>query len=216
MLRTRVISFVDGFNLYHAIDRLKRPELKWLNLRALSQLLIRARTEKLTSVYYFSAYATHMPELVQKRHQNYVRALELQGIQPVLGNFKNKNRKCPDCRYKWIGHEEKETDVNIALFLLDLAYRNIFDRALVISNDSDLVPAIKMVKERFPEKRITTVAPPQCKHSNELINASSDKTKINIQHLERSLLPAVVSDASRLISVSRPLEYMPSSVNASV
>ncbi len=32
MKRDRVISFIDGFNLYHAIANLKRPHLKWLDL----------------------------------------------------------------------------------------------------------------------------------------------------------------------------------------
>lgn len=29
-----VIVYIDGFNLYHAIDRLNEPSLKWLDLRA--------------------------------------------------------------------------------------------------------------------------------------------------------------------------------------
>lgn len=139
----------------------------------------------------------------------YIHALELRGVIPILGQFKMKNRKCPACDHRWVGHEEKETDVNIALFLLNLAYEDQFDRALVISNDSDLAPAIRMVRKCFPEKRITTVAPPGLFHSRELMQASSDKTKIRVEHLERCLLPLVVADPSGLISVSRPHEYMP-------
>lgn len=209
MQRKRVVSFIDGFNLYHAIDNLRRPELKWLNLMTLSQVFLKHLSEELIGVFYFSAYADHMPEPIQKRQKAYVQALAMQGIQPILGHFKRKNRKCPKCHHNWIGHEEKETDVNIALLLLDLAYQDTFDRALVISNDSDLAPAIRMIRKRFPEKYITTVAPPHCLHSNELIKASSDKTKIRIEHLERCLLPSVVTDASRLVSISRPKEYEP-------
>jgi hypothetical protein len=157
----RVITFVDGFNLYHAIDRLKRHELKWLDLRALSGVFLNSNFEQLTNVLYFSAYASHMGKSAQNRQKAYVKALELTAVKPILGHFKEKDRKCPDCKHKWIGHEEKETDVNIALFLLDSAYQNFFDRALVITNDSDLAPAIQMTRKRFPEKRITTVAPPQ-------------------------------------------------------
>ncbi len=138
--------------------------------------------------------------------------LELTGVVPVLGHFKEKTRKCPSCNHRWIGHEEKETDVNIALSLLNLAYQNAFDRILIISNDSDLAPAIRMVRHYFPQKRITTVAPPHYFHSRELIQASSDKTKVRIEHLERCLLPPIVTDASRLISVSCPQEYAPKTV----
>ncbi len=209
MHRQRVISFIDGFNLYHAISIHNRPELNWTDLKALSRVFLKSYSEDLSQVLYFSAYADHVSESTKKCQKAYIRALELKGVTPVLGYFKKKDRKCPTCDYKWIGHEEKETDVNIALFLLDLAYQDAFDRALVISNDSDLAPAIRMVRKRFPEKRITTIAPPRNFHSSELIQVSTDKTKIRIEHLERCLLPLVVSDPSGLISVSRPQEYMP-------
>ncbi|MBX3719538.1 MAG: hypothetical protein KF898_07815 [Parachlamydiales bacterium] len=97
----------------------------------------------------------------------------------------------------------------MALFLLDSAYQDLFDRALVVTNDSDLAPAIRLTRERFPEKRITTVAPPNYYHSNELIKVSSDKARIRIEHLEANLLPPIVTDASRVISVHRPHEYAP-------
>ncbi len=216
MQRTRVISFIDGFNLYHAIDKLQRPELKWVNLKALSQIFLKSYSEELIEVFYFSAYAEHMPEPTQKQQKDYFRALELKGVKTILGHFKKKNRRCPECHNKWIGHEEKETDVNIALYLLHLAYRDAFDRALVISNDSDLAPAIQMIRKFFPKKRVTTVAPSHHYHSNELIKVSSDRTKIRVEHLERCLLPLVVSDASGLISVSRPQGYMPNVVAHSI
>lgn len=116
MQRKRVISFIDGFNLYHALDNLERPELKWLNLMTLCQMFLKSYSEELVGVFYFSAYADHMPEPAQKRQKSYVRALELKGVKTILGHFKKKNRRCPDCHHRWIGHEEKETDVNIALF----------------------------------------------------------------------------------------------------
>lgn len=189
MNRNRVISFVDGFNLYHAIDALKRPELKWTDLRALSNVYLKSHSEELNKVFYFSAYADHVSESKQKAQKTYISALQLKGVNPIMGHFKKKNRKCPTCNYRWVGHEEKETDVNIALFLLNLAYQNAFDRALLISNDSDLAPAIRMVRECFPQKRITIVTPPQCYSSYELLQVASDKTKIRVDHLERCPLP---------------------------
>jgi uncharacterized LabA/DUF88 family protein len=209
MKRDRVISFIDGFNLYHAIANLKRPHFKWVDLSLLSKQFVKPVSEELKKVFYFSAFAEHLNESSQKRQQAYIRALELRGVQLVLGHFKNKDRRCPDCSYKWIGHEEKATDVNIALRLLDLAYRNEFDRAILITNDSDLAPAIELVRLRFPIKRITTIVPPHRYHSNELIRASSDKSKIRVEHLERCLLPENMSDASGLITIRRPQEYDP-------
>ena len=209
MNRQRVVAFIDGLNLHHAIASLRRQELEWVDLKALSKVFLNSKVEQLTEVFYFSTFAKHVAESTQKRQIAYIKALELTGIRPILGHFKEKNRGCPACKHTWIGHEEKESDVNIALYLIDSAYQGLFDRALVITNDSDLAPAIQMTRERFPEKRITTVAPPNYYHSNELIKVSSDKARIRPKHLEHCLLPAVVTDASRLISISRPLEYAP-------
>ena len=38
----RVACFIDGFNLYHAIARLGRPHVKWLDLRRLMQRYVHA------------------------------------------------------------------------------------------------------------------------------------------------------------------------------
>jgi uncharacterized LabA/DUF88 family protein len=181
--------------------------LKWVDLRKLSELFIGSQSEQLSQVLYFSSFATHVSEPVQARQKAYITALQLCGVKPVLGHFKNKERFCPNCSSRWIGHEEKETDVNIALELLDLASQDAYDRALLVSNDSDLAPAVRKVLERFPYKRITIVAPPLSRQCNELIHAASDKTKIREQQLERCLLPEWVSDASNLVSVRRPVEY---------
>jgi uncharacterized LabA/DUF88 family protein len=204
------ICLIDGFNLYHAIASLKRPELKWVDLRTLSSVFLNSSIEKLDHVFYFSAYADHVSERAQKSQRSYIKALQLSGVKPVLGQFKKKERKCPSCSHTWVSYEEKETDVNIASFLIDLAYQDLFDRALIISNDSDLAPSIRTVRKRFPEKRITTIAPPNYYHSNELIQVSSDKARIRTEHLERSLLPHTVFDTSGTVSVSCPEDYLPS------
>jgi uncharacterized LabA/DUF88 family protein len=205
----RVISFVDGFNLYHAIAALDRPELQWVDLRTLSQTFVRPISETLVNVFYFSSYANHINRPVQKAQKTYVDALKLRKVIPIFGHFKQKERICPSCKYKWNSNEEKETDVNIASSLIDLAYQNVFDRAMIISNDSDLVPAIRLIRKRFPQKRITTIAPPHYYHSNSLIKVASDKARIRIEHLEQSLLPPVITDAAKLISITRPYEYSP-------
>ncbi len=131
----RVIAYVDGFNLYHAIAALKKPHLKWLDLHKLAAGVC-GQDETLMGVHYFSAYATWLPEQVG-RHREYVKALQHVGVRPVMGHFKEKRRSCRECGAKWVGHEEKETDVAIAVQLMADAFTDQFDRALIISADSD-------------------------------------------------------------------------------
>lgn len=212
MKRDRVISFIDGFNLYHAINRLKQPHLNWLDLRNLSHLFVKSQSEELIQILYFSALSIHTSEENQMYQKAYITAQNLLGIKVILGQFKKKSRYCSLCSSHSVTHEEKETDVNIALSLFELAYQDVYDRAFLISNDSDQVPAIRKVLEHFPDKKITIVAPPLSRQCNELIQVASDKTKITVHHLERSLLPDIIKDPSGLVSVVRPKEYAPSPV----
>ena len=72
-------------------------------------------------------------------------------------------------------HEEKHTDVNVAITLLEKAMTNLFDRAYLLSEDNDYVPVVKRVKELYPEKEIIICPPPQknyCVHS--LLQASGE------------------------------------------
>lgn len=155
---SRVITYIDGFNLYHAVDDLKDQSLKWLDLWALSASLLR-ENETLIGVNYFSAFATWLNE-PYARHRVYVAALQARGVSAIMGKFKQKPRSCRACGAKWVGHEEKETDVHIAVRLVADALLNDFERAIVISADSDLAPALRVVRQHRPEKQLLVVAPP--------------------------------------------------------
>lgn len=204
----RVICFIDGFNLYHAIKRLRKPHLKWINLWTLSECFIGSRSQELKDVLYFSAYAYWLPGPVA-RHRAYVSAVRANGVTAILGRFKEKDHRCPVCRHSWKGHEEKETDVNLALALLNLARLEEYDRAFVVSRDSDLAPAIRLCREAFPEKKFTVIAPPHLGHSTELTSAAQDKAKITMSHLERCVMPEIVTDAGGNAVAWRPPKYRP-------
>jgi uncharacterized LabA/DUF88 family protein len=181
----RVIAFIDGYNLYHAIDDAGRHDLKWLNLWELSEALIRNdRRAELVEVLYFSAFATWKPEQYA-RHRHYVAALKSAGVKIILGNFKRKPRKCNRCLNEWTAHEEKESDVNIAIHLLDKAQRDEYDEALLLTADTDLTPAIRLVRERYRSKSIVSVLPPGRQYVGSLIDASSSKIRLSFELLER-------------------------------
>lgn len=199
--------FIDGFNLYHALLRLRRPHLKWLDLRA---LMIRqtSKSEAISSIYYFSAYANWLPG-PKRRHQQYVSALQASDVTVILGSFKDKDRFCSHCKSTTVGHEEKETDVNIALCMLNEAYKDSYDRAYLVSRDSDLKPAIAMIRAEFPQKEIIVVAPPHAGHSTDLLRVANGKRKISSDQVEQCLFPEFVTDAGGNIAATRPVEYDP-------
>lgn len=199
---------MDGFNLYHAVNDLKRNELKWVDLRKLMECFIDPKVHKISDVYYFSAFAEWLTEPA-KRHKIYVNALKSRGITPVLGRFKDKDLGCSKCGHRWVGHEEKQSDVNLAIWMVREAYRSNYDEAFLVSQDSDLAPVIGLIHE-FPRHRgVKLIGPPGRPHSKELIAATDKQVKIKPIHLERSLFPEEVLDASGKLVARRPAAYDP-------
>ena len=153
-----VIFFIDGFNVYHSIKRKKTyHKYLWLNYRSIAERFIK-KGDTISKIYYFSAYATWKPHSM-KRHRKLVDALKSKNVNVVLGKFKKKDRHCKVCGASFLAREEKQTDVNIAVYLFKEAYENNYDTAFIMTNDTDLIPAIKMVKNSFPSKKIGVLFP---------------------------------------------------------
>lgn len=152
---SRVVFLVDGFNLYHSIRDLCKDttvNTKWLDIRSLCQsyLHLFGKDALLTDIYYFSAIRFYMqssdPGIIS-RHKLYIRCLEDTGIITILGRFKEKSVFCHKCSSKLKKHEEKETDVSIAIKILQLAFFDLADIIVIITGDTDLAPAVKAAFE---------------------------------------------------------------------
>jgi uncharacterized LabA/DUF88 family protein len=168
--------FVDGFNLYHALDgNSSFHKYKWLDLHQLALHFSKPPYENLQGVKYFTAYASWRPSDTVSRHKAYVKALQSVGVQVVLGRFQAKQRICKaprGCGLSFTVHEEKLTDVNIAVSIVEACVTNRCDILYLISGDNDLVPALETAKRLCSSLEITVVLP---------INAKA-KTLTNICH----------------------------------
>ena len=204
----RVKCFVDGFNLYHAIADLRANHLKWLDLRKLAGAFIKPTQEKLETVFYFSAYPTWLQDSY-RRHQIYVKALETMGVTVIIGHFKEKPKRCLSCGVQWRAHEEKQSDVNFAIHLLHEAHIDGFDKAFLITADSDLCPAIDLVLDTFPEKELVILTPPNRYQIAREIRSKVTTNKIKQKHLNVSLLPEAIYDKAGQLICARPIEYAP-------
>ncbi len=150
--------YIDGFNMYYALqEKHYYHKYKWLNYRKLAESLIGAKDE-ITGIFCFTAYVNWKPES-KKRHQNYIKVLHSVGVDTIRGRFMNKTIKCHLCHKMFKTHEEKQSDVNIALKVLGDAVQDLYDKAVIISADSDLIPVIKSVQEHAPEKEIGVMFP---------------------------------------------------------
>jgi len=75
------------------------------------------------------------------------------------------------------------------LFDLTLDQNYSYDVAMLITNDSDMKPAIATVKRLFPAKTIDVIYPIDSKQSIELKSVCDNVHKIKEYHLWTSLLP---------------------------
>ncbi len=92
-------------------------------------------------VEYFTTLATWDPAKVA-RHRLFIKANEAEGVRITYGEFKRKQRKCPERKSLIKTFEEKQTDVNIAIRLFELAAQDRYDNAIIVSGDTDLIPAV--------------------------------------------------------------------------
>ena len=180
---SRISFFVDGFNVYHAINNPRLYKYKWLNYRKLCECFLKPQ-DTIGEIYFFTAFVPwSTPKIL--RHQTLIRALRNVGITPVLGAFRRINRTCQICKNDYITYEEKQTDVNIAIHVFRTAMENRYDEAIIISGDSDLIPSIHAVKESFTDKKIGVVIPIGGR-AKELIQIADFHRKMKVKHLAMS------------------------------
>ena len=184
----KILVLIDGFNFYHRLKdyQYKYKEcVKWLSYPRLIMQYFDNYSDYEFEYIYFSAKADFRGDDVVQRHEKYIEALNLDNVKVVLGQFKKKeinrckcNERCIGCKghqdkTPLIKHEEKNTDVNIAITLLEKALKKEYDKCYILSSDSDFNSAIKRAKEVYPEGIITLVPPP-------LVNNKNRKQRYNI------------------------------------
>jgi uncharacterized LabA/DUF88 family protein len=207
----RTIFYVDGLNLYYGAVR-STPSLKWLNIERYCRLL--RPHDDIRLIRYFSAL---IDGPTKPNQETYLRALSTTpSLEIVLGKLKQKTVKCgvtactSACDKWYTTPEEKRTDVNIAVFMLDDAYRDACDQLVIFSGDSDLVPAVNMVRLRFPYKKIIVYVPsrnPVRGAAVELRTSAHVHRTLPLQLLSKSQFPDQVPDGAGGM-LSRPAAWV--------
>jgi len=193
----RVSFFIDGFNVYHSLKNdFNYHKYLWLDYRRFLQKFVR-KIDTLADIFYFSAYA-HWNQNRVKRHRMLVDIWKSTGIITIMGDFKEKDRFCKNCKTYFKSHEEKQTDVNIGIYLIKEAYVNSYDTAILVTNDTDLIPAIRMLKSTFPQKRVGVLFPID-RWSSELYQECHFWRKTKKKHLSKSQLSDTVTLPSGIV-----------------
>lgn len=208
--RLAAAFYFDGFNLYHALDELGKPYLKWLNLRKLAEHLIDKQTEDVTKLVWCSAEPSARDRL--HRHKAYQLALDAVGVEIKLGHFINVDIECRECNSKYSKPNEKCGDVNVAIHAVADGLRGNYDVCYIVTADSDQAATLKFLKDALPDKRFIVVAPPrgsnERRHSQYLLDHADGERTISDSVLVNSVFERAVLKAGRLVAM-RPAKYDP-------
>jgi len=192
----RLVAYIDGFNLYFGLRQAGWQRFLWLDIEGLIRALLKPHQE-LARVNYFTARVSGTPSDPDKPHRQntYLEALQAHSdIVIHYGHYLNKERTCFKCSNRWTDHEEKGTDVNIAVQMLLDAMRGEFDTALLVSADSDLAGPVQVVRREWPQKQVVVAFPPK-RYSAELQRRASGFLHINRARIAASQLPDPVLKA---------------------
>lgn len=129
----RVCVLIDGFNLYHGMHDAFGRRFLWLDLRALAESLLKPG-QRLTTTTYFTARVRN-DAAGHARQSAYLGALRATGVRVVEGRFQEKPRRCLRCGSSWMSYEEKESDVNLCVSLMEAARKRECDVVLLITGD---------------------------------------------------------------------------------
>lgn len=191
MSKQRVIVYVDGFNFYYGLkDDPKWKRYYWLDIVGLFEKFMRPNQE-LVAVKYFSA---RPDELAQNARQYafFQANKENPKFQLILGKYLKKNIKCFNCGNVIHTHEEKETDVRIATQIVADAYEKNCDVAIIVSADSDMIPAVELAKQAG--QRVYIYFPPN-HYSSNLAAMANGKAVLLVKYESRfkqSVFPDIV------------------------
>lgn len=171
----KVVFYFDGFNFYNGFKSYTNSNPEWRNyywidfIKFCSQFVFPHDGQELHKVKYFTA----PPKNSEKRSKQSAlfganKILNGNKFQIINGHYADKFIDCQaECKKTFKVPEEKCTDVNFALHIIKDCLENEVDIAILVTADSDQVPTIKFIKEKFPSIKTKLYFLPD-RFSNEL------------------------------------------------
>jgi uncharacterized LabA/DUF88 family protein len=146
----RAIVFIDGQNLFHCVRNAFGYTFPNFDIKGLATRVCATKAWQLDSVRFY----TGVPDATDNAFWSQFWAAKLlamsrQGVvtysRPL--RYRNKRVRLPDGSvHAYLSGEEKGIDVRIALDVIALAHRRVYDVALIVSQDQDLSEVAEEVR----------------------------------------------------------------------
>ncbi len=202
---SNVKVYIDGFNFYHAVEKIGDSRLKWINYRTLALTLLRPGEELIGTVFFTAIWRFNQAK--QLRHMNFIAAQRHSGVEVIEGNFVTPNKFCAGQNRYCPIREEKQTDVAIAVEIVKDVMSGNIQRVILITADSDQIPTAKFVAS-VPNVSMSLYAPPgRLQEARDLGNLIPDRSEISVGRLLTCRLPRNLIDGRGRTIASCPAIY---------
>lgn len=148
----KAVVIVDGLNLYHALEHFG-PDATFLDIPSIAAKYLPKQRDEI-DVFYFTSTPDHKGRATLDRHFEYLALLKSVKVQIIEGRFQRSIKSCVTCGAKTEIHKEKETDVSIALKIIEAAMDANTSEILLFSADSDFAPALRFARRVNPKVRL--------------------------------------------------------------
>lgn len=196
---------MDGFNFYYGLKTPKWKKYYWIDIVKLFEMFLRPNQE-LVAVKYFSARPADIGK--SKRQDAFFQANNENPLfKLILGKYLKKTIECFKCHNIIHTYEEKESDVRFATQIVSDAYQRNCDIAIIVSADSDMIPAIELAKETHV--KVFIYFPPNQFSSN--LSTMGNGAPVHMQRFEHRFKKALMSNTIHLsggFDLKKPAEWM--------
>jgi hypothetical protein len=196
----RVNVYIDAFNFYYGLKNMMQVDsdwrkFYWIDFFKLFDLFMQ-QPQQLQKVYYF----TTPPNNVLKRARQQLllqanRQVNSNKFEFVKGKFVDKHMICPVCNANYTVPEEKRTDVNISIRMINDCALDVTDTLILVTADSDLLSTVQFINQNHHAKNVRVFFPPQCfsYDLNNYVKRNGGKV-VKLAHSKGKFVSSVMTD----------------------
>ncbi len=178
----RVIFYFDGFNFYSGLkDKCVKDhkwyKYYWIDIVKFCNQFVGEGSELVMVKYFTSPPMNNGKRSRQSALFGANLILNGEKFKVINGHYTNKTVTCnANCKKNFSVLEEKRTDVNIAVHILMDCLNDLVDNIILVTADSDQIPTIQAVKNKFPTKKLKIYFPPE-RNSTDIYNITIVRQK---------------------------------------
>ncbi|HRN98521.1 MAG TPA: NYN domain-containing protein [Flavobacterium sp.] len=176
--KKRVNFFVDGFNFYYGLKEMTKLKPDWRKFYWID--LVKLYEQFLSGVvHYFTARPKNTGKTARQNIlMNCNKAINGDRLKIHYGKYQDKPIICRASCGKTFNHwEEKQTDVSLAIKMIEDCHLSSCEKIVLVSGDSDFLPPLRLIINLYSHFELAVLFPP-CKFTVEINNLPISKTSM--------------------------------------